>query len=292
MAATPAMLERMVRESIPWHRIKGTPAAVERALAMYGIEALTDECGRGLNWAVYELELSTAPDLVDLPKIIRLANEAAPVRCRLRRLHDDYNLRPIIWGEGPPLSEGYWGDDSGVWDEDSGLKLSFRKKIGLLSENAWGEKMAGVSPLHLLAALIHWPGLPIWGYFRFGDKFPDLKRGVRRDIRVTMSESLDFARHNWRGAWDSRRWASWAVQSKPSVRHLNFLKSFHVLKAKEPEKTEIPGGRSQAMPSLVEWPGNPFRPRRWQGPWQGRWRPPVYMNVTTIGEQNESGNLD
>ncbi len=80
VATDEAMLERFIRESIPWHRLKGTPAAVERALAMYGIAALVDECGRGGNWAVYELELGEAPDLVDLPKIVRLANEAAPVR--------------------------------------------------------------------------------------------------------------------------------------------------------------------------------------------------------------------
>lgn len=123
-AATSEDLAEMVRTSFSWHRIKGTPASVEQALALFGVDALVDESGRGDQWAVYELELREVPRGRALGDIIRAVERTAPARCRLRRLHGEHDRRPIVLDVGPALDDGYLDDDSGVWD-DSGLKLSF-----------------------------------------------------------------------------------------------------------------------------------------------------------------------
>ncbi|UQZ90701.1 hypothetical protein C4J81_16420 [Deltaproteobacteria bacterium Smac51] len=52
----------------------------------------------------------------------------------------------------------------------------------------------------------------------------------------------------------------------------------------EPSEGNGHGTNCATSAALISWPGGGLAPRRWSGPWEGRWRPPVYMKITHIGE--------
>ena len=57
-AATREQLAAMVRSAIPWHRIKGTPASIKQALALFGYSGIRiEEDGTGDHWATWQLGL-------------------------------------------------------------------------------------------------------------------------------------------------------------------------------------------------------------------------------------------
>ena len=205
VATNDAMLERMVRESIPWHRIKGTPAAVEQALAMYNVQALVDESGTGTNWAVYELELSQVPRGGTLANIVRVAGEAAPARCWLRRVYGGFDRRPIMLDRGPALDHGYLDDDSGVWDPATGVKESFGERIGLSAECAVTfSACIGAEALHSSRAL--YIDKPILDHWRLDN--PTVKcHGIIGGALISlMSMGIWGEKYRWEGEWSHRRW--------------------------------------------------------------------------------------
>ncbi len=205
VAKTDKDLAVMIVESIPWHRIKGTPAAVERALAMYGVVALVDESGRGKNWAVYELELKDVPGGT-LPNIVRVANETAPARCRLRRVYGGYDRRPIILDVGPPLDEGFLDDDSGVWDEETGVKESFGHTLSLQAETDLTEHfpIAFTTANPFRAFYIDKPILDRW---RLDDPTVKSHGIVGAALISLMSHGIYNEKYTWTGEWDHRRWS-------------------------------------------------------------------------------------
>lgn len=206
VAIDDAMLERMVRESIPWHRIKGTPAAVEQALGMYNVQALVDESGTGANWAVYELELAGVPRGGTMANIVRVAEEAAPKRCWLRRVYGGFDRRPIILDRGPALDSGYLDDDSGVWDEETGVKQSFGERWGLCAESrsTFNARM-GAKSVH--ASRAFYIDKAILDHWRLDN--PTVKcHGIVGGALVSLlSEGLGDEKTRWEGPWDHRRWS-------------------------------------------------------------------------------------
>lgn len=205
VATDDAMLERMVRDSIPWHRIKGTPAAVEQALAMYNVEALVDESGTGTNWAVYELELAEVPRGGSLANIVRVAQEAAPARCWLRRVYGGYDRRPIVLDHGPALDVGYLDDDSGVWDEKTGVKQSFGERHGLSAESrsTFSARM-GAEFVH--ASRAFYIDRAILDHWKLDNPTVRSHGIVGGALISLMSMSCWGEKYRWEGPWDHRRW--------------------------------------------------------------------------------------
>lgn len=205
VATDDAMLERMVRESIPWHRIKGTPAAVEQALAMYNVQALVDESGTGENWAVYELELSEVPRGGTLANIVRVASEAAPARCWLRRVYGGFDRRPIVLDRGPALDCGFLDDDSGVWDADTGVKESFGERHGI------GAESRSTFRAHLGAEFVHasrafYIDKAILDHWRLDNPTVKCHGIVGGSLISLMSMGIWGEKRRWEGPWDHRRW--------------------------------------------------------------------------------------
>lgn len=156
-----------IKEAIYWHRLKGSPAAVERALSWADIKAeVEDLTSLPTRWAEYELVMESLPG--NLPELKELADFADPARAHLVRLHNGYDLRPIILDRGPVLDLGMLDNDSGVWDEETGLKLSFGDNwfMGLLpfypnGEGPWcwiaGQAQLGMSSRYRdRVVLDHW----------------------------------------------------------------------------------------------------------------------------------------
>ena len=143
VAKTDRELAGMIRESIPWHRIKGTPASIKRALALFGygtypaqdapgrtagaqqeprfLQATAsvrqnggpsgitiEEDGIGDHWATYQLGLPQIATPEEVRHIVKICNEMAPVRCRLWRVYTNvFDRRPIVVGNGPKLGDGW-----------------------------------------------------------------------------------------------------------------------------------------------------------------------------------------
>ena len=205
VAKTDRELEKMILGSIPWHRIKGTPAAVEEGLGMFGIEALCDESGIGDNWAVYELELAAIPSEKDLLNIIRVAEEAGPKRSWLRRLHNHYDVRPIVWDVGPPLDEGFWDDDSGVWHPELGIKESYGRTSAFYIE-AGQNLFAGFSHQATRPSRVFYVDRAIWDIWPYDTPVTPNYGFSRLRLHSMQSRGIEGIRHSWKGPWDKRKW--------------------------------------------------------------------------------------
>lgn len=146
-AKTPERLAEMVRRSVPWHRIKGTPASIRAALALFGLEAKIEEGGR--HWADYQLGLHGVDDLDGVATAVRVASEMAPVRCRLFRVYnDEFDRRPIVLSKGPVLSDGVLSFFSGTTvpgAEETVVSL--------------GKRLSVLFPAHAHAGLFGWQEL-------------------------------------------------------------------------------------------------------------------------------------
>lgn len=205
IALNDSMLERMVRESIPWHRIKGTPAAVVQALAMYNIAAKTDESGTGRNWAVYELELEDVPRGGTLANIVRVAEEAAPKRCQLRRVYGKFDRRPIILDRGPALDDGYLDDDSGVWDPETGVKQSFGETTGLQSD-PYSMGVSAICAEHMRSGRIYYLDRPILDQWKLDDPTVRCHGFVGGAVVSLQSIGIEGNKYTWSSRWNERKW--------------------------------------------------------------------------------------
>lgn len=157
-ATTREQLAAMVRESIPWHRIKGTPASLKAALSLFGYgtytppgtaasraagaqrgprspqatahpaqdarvgEIIIEEDGAGDFWATYQLGLSGITGMDDLARIVAVCREMQPARCRLWRVYTpEYDFRPGVWSGPLPVcawAQCWWSEYSGAESPD------------------------------------------------------------------------------------------------------------------------------------------------------------------------------
>lgn len=211
VARTPEQLAEMVRQSIPWHRIKGTPASIRAALALFGIGADIEEDGKGDNWAVYQM-LLRGVDTVERARLAyRVALEMQPVRCRLRRVYNEHlDARYIIWTARGTWSTYYWSFNSGVRDPETGVIVSFgRRGAALAALELEPEVSVGTTLSHGL--LIRYIRSWIWSYSRWSDLYPPSSgfvhgqldtRPVEREDRPWLFRGRRVAREQlvWSGA--------------------------------------------------------------------------------------------
>ncbi|GAB7080886.1 phage tail protein [Megalodesulfovibrio paquesii] len=194
--------ENLVRQATAWHRLKGTPAGVRLALALFDVQATVDESGRGEKWAIYELELAKAPGEL-LPTVVEVATETAPQRCRLRRVYGGYDRRPIVLDVGPPLDLGFLDDDSGVWDPVTGVKQSFGNTRALQAQPAWVAHLWSGQGRAVRAFYVDKPILDQWRL-----DTPTVKsHGMVGGWLVSLaSRGISGHKHRWTGPWDHRQW--------------------------------------------------------------------------------------
>lgn len=215
VATTREQLAAMVRESIPWHRIKGTPAGVRNALSLFGYQADIEENGPGRWWATYQLGLPEIADLNMVRAIVAICNEMAPARCRLWRIYTDvYDWRPGVWSGGAP--ENAWGNCwwswySGVEVPDipglgnSGLMVSFGRADRCQAES-YTPLNAGLGIESAMGVIIPYVDRPIWGHSDWGDIYP-VNSGftVGELLSVHWCEQIVIS-GGWDGLWDDRPW--------------------------------------------------------------------------------------
>ena len=105
---------RAIKDAVKWHRIKGTPYAIELAMSWIGLGAqVEDTTSSAARWAEYQLQLDKPVTPAELPAILELARFAAPARAHLVRLYGDLDVRPAA------TDSSRW--DSALLDNDSGV---------------------------------------------------------------------------------------------------------------------------------------------------------------------------
>lgn len=190
-AKTTEQLAEMVRQSIPWHRIKGTPASIKAALALFGISASIEEDGKGENWAVYQMFLRGVDTVERARLAYRVALEMQPVRCRLRRVYNEHlDDRYIIWTTRGTWSTYYWSYCSGVRDPETGVIVSFGRRGSALAFLEL-EPEASVCTTLSHGLLIRYIRSWIWGYSRWSDLYPPSSGFVHGQLGTHLVERED-----------------------------------------------------------------------------------------------------
>ena len=97
---TRQQLSEMVLHSIDWHRIKGTPASIKKALSLFNFGVIyIDEFDPGMHWAAYQLGFDEVARLEDLALISRCRHRRQPVDRAVERFTDFFR--------GAILAPGY-----------------------------------------------------------------------------------------------------------------------------------------------------------------------------------------
>ncbi len=286
VATTDEMLEAFVRNSIPWHRIKGTPRAIEEALALYGVVAKCDESGRGTNWAVYELELLHAPTTSELKNIVRVAEISAPLRSQLRRLHDEHDFRPLVWDETPGWDHDLYDDDSGVWNEETGLKLSFGNTHILSTEPFSRTGHAALWRERERATLIHNDARPLWDVFQW-DSLPAAPARLNLVRYITRTHAWGIRRHvgTWTGTWDYRPWRRLGYFTHEGLFSAERVPTrvspikIEPLNPPSPYANAVSFGQRAERVHAFQSPG-------WQATWAGVWSSQAWVRPVYLINQN------
>ena len=209
-ATTTEQLTAAIRNSIPWHSIKGTPASLHAALRLFGYAAAIEEDGTGDYWATYQLGLPEIADMDDVRRIVTICTEMAPARCRLWRMYTDaYDRRPIVLSEGPALGDGWLSFHSGVSVEGPdgdiivsfGTKRSFQAEAYLPSLHAASfgtECVSGHTAPYLDRFTV--------GRSRLSEPLPRNHPFVMGALFSILWADRQTLGRSWRGEWDARSW--------------------------------------------------------------------------------------
>ncbi|WEK50310.1 MAG: phage tail protein [Candidatus Kaistia colombiensis] len=119
-------LYELLPEGIAWTRVRGTPAAVERALAWLGYTAEIEEAAvRRARWNLFQLALDRVrDDEDDLDPIDGVANLSTPLRSVFWRGFSGYDIRPLEYSRNR-WSQTRWSSSSGARLREDGAKWSF-----------------------------------------------------------------------------------------------------------------------------------------------------------------------
>jgi hypothetical protein len=209
MAGTPAQLEGMVRESIPWHRIKGTPASVKAALALFGLRAEIEEDGVDDYWATYQIGLPSIPDLETVKLVCRVAYEMHPARCSLYRMYTDvWDVRPGVYDDGRY--------DEAAYDYYSGVEVPGLPGGGDLIVSFGSLRSAQSMPELTIAyagrirergVLVGVEDDFVYDVARYDSTLMTANHGfVRSRLRSIVVGRPVYKHYTWTGPWDGRGW--------------------------------------------------------------------------------------
>ena len=213
-AATREQLAAMVRQSIPWHRIKGTPASIRKALALFGYSGIRiEEDGTGDHWATWQLGLPEIADEATVRHIVSICNEMQPARCRLWRIYTDvFDRRPIVPDVGPVLDDGWLDFYSGASVETGGgtgesdsVLVSFGATRRFLSE-AYGDIAGSFGTTIRRAFLIPYLDRFVLDRSRLDEVYPRNHGFASACLYSLLWADRATTGRRWRGEWDARRW--------------------------------------------------------------------------------------
>jgi P2-related tail formation protein len=125
----------VLQRGLEWQRIRGTPNSIRLAHSWLNLTAgIEEETPGGPHWFEYQLALESVPGERELRNIIGLARISQPVRSRLSRVYHGLDLRRARWDEFKWSDGSLYCADSGVYDPDLDVILSFMRR-----GTAWSE---------------------------------------------------------------------------------------------------------------------------------------------------------
>lgn len=188
----------VLEKGLPWSRIKGTEKALTDVLEWLGVGVLKVESdGPGDNFAYFQIELDKVPDGPDIiKKILKAVKLSAPVRSKLKRVYSGYNV-PIFTLNKTKLNKGLLNGFSGVYNQEYGVWLSFRRYFAFLNLDFNINSSLDVSG-------------QLTRKRTFGVKMllPIMKvHGSSLGAMSYNSYSVDTTRRRkWDGSWDGQKW--------------------------------------------------------------------------------------
>jgi hypothetical protein len=209
VARTDEQLAGMVLQSIPWHRIKGTPASIRAALALFGLAAEIEEDGVDDYWATYQLGLPQIADIETVKLVCRVAYEMQPARCSLYRIYTDvWDVRPGSYGDGR-YSVAAYSYYSGVpvpgLPNGDDLLVSFGRLFSAQSMPELAVLYFG--RLRARGAEARVEDDMLYGIARYSVTLSRFNPGfLRSRLRSIVFGRPIYRRHIWTGLWDERMW--------------------------------------------------------------------------------------
>ena len=133
----------LIEQGIPWLRIRGTPESIRIALSWVALTAvIEEEIPTGRHWFEFQFNPGKIPTRKELRKLVDLARLSAPVGTRLSRIFYGYDYRRAIWDQTSWSDGTLYSDQSGVYDTDLDVVLSFGRTIQSVCDD-----LADESPL-------------------------------------------------------------------------------------------------------------------------------------------------
>lgn len=159
-------LYELIPEGIAWTRVRGTPAALERALGWLGYSAGIEEAPvRRTRWNLFQLHLDRIrDDEVDLEPIEGVAELSTPLRSVFWRGFHGYDIRALEFSRNR-WSQVHYSAFSGARIREGGAKWSFGRpytfdhemtEADLVALGVWIEPTGDAEPAWLD---IEWPDI-------------------------------------------------------------------------------------------------------------------------------------
>lgn len=124
-----------LERGLQWQRIRGTPASVRLALSWLDLEATIEETDPlRVHWYEYQLNPGKVPSRAELENLVGLARLSAPVGTRLARVFYGYDYRRGVYDYSRWSDGSLYSDDSGIYDPDLDVDLSFGRTFTSSSE--------------------------------------------------------------------------------------------------------------------------------------------------------------
>jgi hypothetical protein len=162
-----ANLYDLIDEGVQWTRVRGTPAALERALGWLGYAAEIEEAPiRRARWNLFQLELDRIrDDEGDLEPIEGVADLSTPLRSEFWRGFRGYDVRALEYGYSR-WGKTLHGDFSGTRIRDGSAKWSFGRTYAfdhdmteddLVALDVWIEPSEGGEDVEPTWLDVEWP---------------------------------------------------------------------------------------------------------------------------------------
>jgi hypothetical protein len=109
----------LIDEGIHWQRVRGTPAAIERAMSWIGYDetVLEDDKRKRRMWVRWQQQMGKVPTAAEEDPLLYdaeyLGNKSDPARSYFYRGFQTYDVRALEWGN-KSWGNFIWGDSSGV----------------------------------------------------------------------------------------------------------------------------------------------------------------------------------
>ncbi|MFI3271950.1 MAG: phage tail protein [Pseudomonadota bacterium] len=209
-----------VAHAYAWHMLGGKVEGLSQILAFYGfptksIHSLKDFTPS--RWAEFEVQLSNSVlqnnlsmGSESLDFLVWLIQEYKPARSVLARVYTtEYDMRPIVVGNGPILGEGWLSYYSGtplIDDMGNEILVSFGKKYSTQSDDFFDASTVFAGRTERCGARIPYIDRFIVGISPLGQRATAAPQFCNSALFSILWAERASVPRPWSGFWDARGW--------------------------------------------------------------------------------------